>query len=180
MAAPSAADGDYDEWEFVNDDGFVYKRKKRRLDPTSLARPPDPVPDPATEGRERRRRKKKALLELKDRYQKEISLWENLSNTLKTMEENVKSRQDKHLCAEERENGWSQSSVLMQKRSGSWVTELLLQVEAQEEVLCEFSHLCDAAESLCNAQDEKTQRAFLDLPLWVSSPHELMASLSED
>jgi len=128
MAAPGAADGDSDEWEFVNDDGFVYKRKKRRLDPASLARPPDLAPDPAFEEEERRRRKKKALLELKDRYQKEISLWENLSNTLKTMEENAKSRQDKQLCAEERENGGAQSSVLMDKRSGSLVTELLLQI----------------------------------------------------
>lgn len=80
--------GSDDEWELCNDDGFVYKRKKRRVDPSAQP-PPDPVADPQEDERRRREHKRRTLLKLKTRYQREIDSWEILSNTLRAMEENA-------------------------------------------------------------------------------------------
>lgn len=78
-----------DEWELINDDGFVYKRKKRpRLEPTAAA----PPQDPALERKHRRERKKRALLKLRERYLEEISQWELLSNTLREKEQNAEAQ----------------------------------------------------------------------------------------
>lgn len=90
--------GNPDDWELINDEGFVYKRKRRPfVEPTAAAPAP---PDPAVERKHRRERKKRALLKLRDRYLKEISQWELLSNTLKEMEQNahtqVLERQELH------------------------------------------------------------------------------------
>lgn len=81
-----------DEWELCNDDGFVYKRKKRRVD--DLQPPPSapPLPDPEAEEKTRRERKRKALLNLKARYQKEIDHWEHFSNALRAMQEKTQHR----------------------------------------------------------------------------------------
>lgn len=74
-----------DDWELINDDGFVYKRKKRPrlldISATTSAPPPDPVVDE----KNRRNRKKKALLNLKDKYEAEIFRWGLLSNTLRDL-----------------------------------------------------------------------------------------------
>ncbi|XP_010681864.2 uncharacterized protein LOC104896770 [Beta vulgaris subsp. vulgaris] len=181
-----AANWDSDEWEVVNDDGFVYKRKKRRLDRTSFARAADPEPDLTLAIKEKRKRKRAALLKIKEKYQTEIILWENLSNTLKTMEESM-SEQVEEKQTEEREgeklqrsaNKGSQSVVSVANSSGSLVDELLLQVEAQEAIIRSFEQLCDVADSLCNAQEEKNNQRFFNLPIW-HSPRELMASLCDD
>ncbi|XP_021737488.1 uncharacterized protein LOC110704004 [Chenopodium quinoa] len=180
---------DPEDWEIVNDDGFVYKRKKRRIDPFSFPRAPDPVPDPALQLKQRRKKKLATLRNLKEKYQTEICLWDNLSNTLKTMEDSAKSKleQVKEKDDEEGE-GWkvlemggkgSASVVSVEKCSGSLVDELLLQVEAQEAIIHSFEQLCDIAESLCNAQEEKVKEHYFNLPIW-DSPRELMASLCED
>lgn len=182
----TAANWDSDEWEIVNDDGFVYKRKKRRIDPTSFARSQDPEPDPALEVKQRRKRKRAALVKLKEKYQTELGLWDKLSNTLKAMEDTVKSK--RVLQDAEESNGrklheigdkGSQSVVSVEKCSGSLVDELLLQVEAQEAIIHSFEQLCDVAESLCNAHEEKTKERYFNLPIW-DSPRELMASFCED
>lgn len=75
-----------DEWELCYDDGFVYKRKRRRLNP-----PPPPPPEADREAAEklRKERKKQTLLKLKAKYEKEIVQWENLSNTLRSMQLSV-------------------------------------------------------------------------------------------
>jgi hypothetical protein len=70
-----------DDWELCYDDGFVYKRKRRRLNP----------PDPATSSQPdseklRKQRKKRTLLKLKSNYENEILQWENLSNTLHSLQ----------------------------------------------------------------------------------------------
>lgn len=89
MAAEAGYD-DPDEWELVNDDGFVHKRKKRlHLDPAAAAPPP---PDPAVERKYLRERKKGSLLKLRDKYSKEIVHWELLANTLKEMELNAQTQ----------------------------------------------------------------------------------------
>ncbi|KAL4588429.1 hypothetical protein LXL04_001318 [Taraxacum kok-saghyz] len=80
-----------EDWELVNDDGFVYKRLKRpRLASTStFAVAP---PDPAAEAKARRERKKKALLKLKTKYEQEIQHWEQLSNTLKALQDRTQNQ----------------------------------------------------------------------------------------
>ncbi|KAB1211703.1 hypothetical protein CJ030_MR6G022447 [Morella rubra] len=84
-----------DQWELCNDDGFVYKRKKRRLDPAAaaaMAQPPSNA-DPEAEERNRREGKRRTLLKLEAQYQREMEQWELLSNTLRvTVEKACQSR----------------------------------------------------------------------------------------
>ncbi|KAL8138062.1 hypothetical protein V2J09_004063 [Rumex salicifolius] len=174
----AAADLESDDWELVNDDGFVYKRKRRRLDPSAIARPADPPPDPELEARRRRERKRVALLKVRHKYQKEIALWEHLSNTLSAMERSTKEKQD------ERDAG----ETLLQDNCGtvnggfqgvSLLDELLSQAEGQEAIIHHITSLCDVAEAICDAEEENVKKSLLDLPVW-GSPHELMTSLCED
>ncbi|GAA0162873.1 hypothetical protein LIER_18873 [Lithospermum erythrorhizon] len=169
-----------DGWEIVNDDGFVYKRKKRRLDPTTTSTAPPP-PDPAIEETNRRIRKKKTLMKLKEKYQKELSQWELLSNTLKAMEiktRNFQETRQDHAPPPDCEAPTSDFEP--KKISGKILDELLIQVEAQEAIIQDVSNLCDLAEALCNAEEEKLKQPFIELPIWDYSPQELMTSLCED
>ncbi|GAB2278988.1 hypothetical protein Dimus_013655 [Dionaea muscipula] len=183
-ASTAAANWESEEWELTNDDGFVYKRKKRRPDSASLAPPPpDPAPDPELEEGQRRERKRKALLKVRDKYAREISLWEHLSNTLLASERSAKEKQEqrarlkierqkqKHLQGEGAER--ASARVPKGKAFGSLVDGLLLKVEAQEALISRLRNLCDVAEALCNAEEEKVKQSFLDLPIW-GSPRELM------
>ncbi|CAI9763172.1 unnamed protein product [Fraxinus pennsylvanica] len=175
---------DDEEWELINDDGFVYKRKKRsRLDPASSAAPP---PDPAVEEKNRRRRKKRALLKLRDKYLKEIRQWELLSNTLKEMQENANEQMQKRREVDSTScfDGASSSNLpTAQSTSGSThrrlIDELFSQAEAQEAIIRDVSNLCDVAEALCSAQEERLKQQFTDLPIWESSPRELMEALTK-
>ena len=88
----TADHGEEDEWELVEDDGFVYKRKKR---PRLEAAPASPQPDSAAEEKIRRERKRRALTKLRDKYQSEIGQWELLSNTLKALQEKALTPQQK-------------------------------------------------------------------------------------
>ncbi|KAK1376409.1 hypothetical protein POM88_032602 [Heracleum sosnowskyi] len=73
-----------DEWELINDDGFVYNCNKRiRLQTTAITSVP-PL-DPLIEEKNRKNRRKIALLNLKQKYQAEIFRWELLSNTLRAL-----------------------------------------------------------------------------------------------
>ncbi|CAA3021644.1 Hypothetical predicted protein [Olea europaea subsp. europaea] len=177
---------DDEEWELINDDGFVYKRKKRpRLDPTSSAAPLQP-PDPAVEEKNRRRRKKRALLKLKGKYLKEIRQWELLSNTMKEMQENANVQiQKRREVDSTRRFDEASSSILpsAQSTSGSThrrlIDDLFSQAEAQEAIIPDVSNLCDVAEALCSAQEERLKQQFTDLPIWESSPRELMEALTK-
>ncbi|GAU45827.1 hypothetical protein TSUD_115150 [Trifolium subterraneum] len=56
-----------DDWEICYDDGFVYKRKRRRLNP------PEPVTSSEPDSEKlRKERKKQTLLKLKSKYENEI------------------------------------------------------------------------------------------------------------
>ncbi|CAK9180424.1 unnamed protein product [Ilex paraguariensis] len=172
-----------DEWELINDDGFVYKRKKRRFDPTAASASASTAPDPAAEEKNRRERKKMALIRIKMRYQKEIDQWEHLSNTLKTMQELTRNQQQRQEI--ETSIDPSMSSPLLPAQSSDStnrriVDDLLIQVEAQEAIIRDASNLCDVAEAMCDSQLERTKRSFIDLPIWAASPRELLASLCED
>ncbi|KAL0431617.1 UNVERIFIED_CONTAM: hypothetical protein Sradi_0787700 [Sesamum radiatum] len=183
MAAPAGYE-DPDEWELVNDDGFVYKRKKRpRIDPGGASSAAHPPPDPKLEKKHRRERKKKALLKLREKYLEEISRWELLSNTLKEMEETAEARllERQELCpttsfvAASSSEQHSASDTTCQRI----VDDLLSQVEAQEAIIRDASNLCDVAEALCSAHEERLKQQLTDLPIWEPSPHELMAALGE-
>ncbi|KAK6153103.1 hypothetical protein DH2020_012742 [Rehmannia glutinosa] len=183
MAAPAGYE-DPDEWELVNDDGFVHKRKKRpRLDPTATSSSAPPPPDPAVERRHRRERKKTALLKLRDKYLNEISRWELLSNTIKEMEQNAQTqlleRQDLYPTTSFGEASSSGDGSASDSTRRRVVDDLLSQVEAQEAIIRDVSNLCDVAEALCSAQEERLKQQLTDLPIWEPSPHELMAALGK-
>ncbi|XP_044503876.1 uncharacterized protein LOC123224309 [Mangifera indica] len=161
-----------DEWELCNDDGFIYKRKKRRLAEPSASQ----LTDPEAEERQRRERKRKALSKLKKHYQKEINQWELLSTTLQAMQGKT---QAKSLRNSEETPSFLYSAWNAIEESemgfGSALNELLLQVEAQAAIIHDVANLCDVAEAMCSAQEEQLKQSFIDLPVW-SSPRELMAS----
>uniref|UniRef100_A0A1J3I147 Uncharacterized protein n=1 Tax=Noccaea caerulescens TaxID=107243 RepID=A0A1J3I147_NOCCA len=191
-------DGDED-WELCNDDGFVYKRKKRRRISDSeedagageTSRPPDPELDPAVKERNRRIRKKRILLKLKRKYQKEIEQWEILSNSLNAME----ARADRFQTPqrEERSNADEMTSFPESScREGareqggedasappSLLDEILFAVEAQEAAIHDISNLCEVAENICRMEEEEKKQSLFDLAVW-SSPTDLMASLCAD
>ncbi|XP_051117355.1 uncharacterized protein LOC127242067 [Andrographis paniculata] len=174
-----AAHEDPDDWELVNDDGFVYKRKKRpRLDPTAILSAVQPPPDPAAERRRRRERKRNALVKLRDKYVEEISRWEILSNTLKELEESAgtKSMERQELvCPTSSSKQHSDSDSSLRRT----VDELLAQIEAQEAVIRSITNLCDVAEALCSAQEDRLKQQLTDLPIFDPSPQDLMAALGE-
>ncbi|KAE8021452.1 hypothetical protein FH972_007338 [Carpinus fangiana] len=187
-SATTSRDAD-EEWELYNDDGFVYKRKKRRLDPAAAAAAAAAQTnvDPQAEERSRRERKRRTLLKLKAQYQREIDQWELLSNMLSSMEEKARVSRDRsqNRQLEQRERGGQDQTAsfgafpLPEFVDGSLVDELLLQVEAQEAIVRDLSNLCDVAEAMFNAQEEQLKQSLIDLPIWAS-PHELMASLCDD
>ncbi|XP_027154015.1 uncharacterized protein LOC113753936 [Coffea eugenioides] len=170
-----------DEWELINDDGFVYKRRKRpRVDLPSSSSAPG-LPDPAVEEQNRRQRKKRALLKLKHKYQQEIEQWVHLSNTLKDMQQNSRQPND---AATSSDQVTTTSPVPPEQSSDSacrhLADELLLQAEAQKSIIEDVARLCDVAEALCSAREENFTKSFTELPVWASKPHELMTSLYED
>lgn len=125
MDLASTSGQDDDDWELCNNDGFVFKRKKRRIDSDAAA-----AEDEAAL-KQRRDRKMRTLLKLKDKYQKEIDGWENLSSTLRAMEERA-SR-----LRREQEQEREQTALLASSSpatdgtvsgGGSLVDELLLKV----------------------------------------------------
>ncbi|KAG7563786.1 hypothetical protein ISN44_As10g005540 [Arabidopsis suecica] len=188
----SAIAGDED-WELFNDDGFVYKRKKRSriADAEETSKPPDPEVDPVVEERNRRIRKKRILVKLKRKYQSEIEQWEVLSNSLNDMQ--VKADRFQTTQREERLNENAtmsfpeSSSIEGARESGgedasapsSMLDQLLFMAEAQEAVINDVSKLCEVAENICRIEEEEKKQSFFDLPIW-SSPTDLMTSLCAD
>ncbi|KAJ7970753.1 putative Cryptic loci regulator protein 1 [Quillaja saponaria] len=173
-----------EDWELYNDDGFVYKRKKRRLDPAAVAARLQSATDVDSQAEEKRRRegKRNILLKIQAKYRGEIDQWESLSSTLCAMEEKARLFQQQR----EREQELEQTALLAsppspatEPVSASLADELLLQVEAQEAIIDDVSNLCDVAEVICNKKEEQFKQLLFDLPIWAS-PHELIASLCED
>ena len=131
MDSATTSWSDEQGWELYNDDGFVYKRKKRRLNPDETAISAEASADPEAEERSRRERRRKTLVNLKERYQREIDQWELLSNTLREMDDKARQRQQEP----REEDGQDQTSSfsglpfpLPEFVNGSLVNELLLQV----------------------------------------------------
>lgn len=55
----------------------------------------------------------------------------------------------------------------------------IIQVEAQEAIIHDFSNLCDVAEAMCHNQEEEFKQLLFNLPIWAL-PHELMELLCDD
>ncbi|KAK6928403.1 hypothetical protein RJ641_006994 [Dillenia turbinata] len=171
-----------DEWELCNDDGFVYRHKKRRISSATVIAPSSPPPDLEAEEKNRRIRKKRTLLNIRERYRREISLWDNLSYTLRDIQlkaqikrEQRNQQQHQRNLEDPSEPSSSQSTDLAEQS----VDELFSQVEAQEAIIWDVSALCHVAEAMCKAQEEKWKEIFMDLPTW-DSPRELMSALCDD
>ncbi|XP_077234947.1 cryptic loci regulator [Tasmannia lanceolata] len=159
------------EWEIINDNGFVYKRRKIQDDSSSVTVPVVvPLPDPEAEAKLQRVRKKKILMKLKDRYRREIEQWEILSSSLRIM--NDKTQKSSVLESP------LKSIQLPERICSPLIDELLMQAEVQEAILGDLSNLCDTAEAICKDQEDCWKQALIDLPVWAT-PRALMASLSE-
>ncbi|KAL6960328.1 hypothetical protein U1Q18_038291 [Sarracenia purpurea var. burkii] len=185
----ATVDWEEDDWEVINDDGFVYKRKKRpRLDPattTSAADPPPP--DLAAEGRNRRERKRRALTKLREKYQREIDQWEHLSNMLRALKEKAENQQqlqwhEQTLMASSCDlaidlpHPREKSSDTADRRL---LDDLMLRAITEEAIIQEVSNLCDVAEAICKLQEERMKQSLIDLPVWAS-PRELISSLCDE
>ncbi|XP_073296073.1 uncharacterized protein [Primulina huaijiensis] len=173
-----------DDWELINDDGFVYKRKKQRIqDSRATLCDANQPPNLEASRKNLRERKRKVLLRLREKYQREIRQWERFSNTLTEMEANSQTQFQARvgICntVSVSEPSSSQDRSLTNSTHRRLVDNLLSQVEAQEAVIHGVSHLCDVADALCSAQEERLKQQFIDLPIWDSSPHELVAGLTD-
>ncbi|CAN4082386.1 unnamed protein product [Withania somnifera] len=163
-----------DEFELVNEDGFVYKRRKRsQFDTTASAAPQ--LKDPAVEEKNRLERKKRALMKIKDKYQNEINHWELLSNTLKEMQQNQPKHKDSNNTV-----SFNTLVISSDPTCRSLVDQLLIQVEAQEAVIGNVSKLCDVVDAVWTTQEEKIKQSVLDLPVWAHAPSELISSLCSE
>ncbi|KAH7670624.1 hypothetical protein IHE45_10G040200 [Dioscorea alata] len=172
-AASSAAFGDADEWEICNDNGLVYKRRRRRRhseSPTPSALPDDPE---AELRRHRRARKKRCLLDLRDKYLAELAQWEALSSSLLTsppLPPPPAAVTAAHPAPPKPSSQIPEWHPL--------VDDLLSQAEAQELMVQKLAQTCEYVESVCEERERRLVQSLLDLPIW-GSPRSLIASLSD-
>ncbi|XP_057471129.1 uncharacterized protein LOC130759951 [Actinidia eriantha] len=174
-----------DEWDLVNDDGFVYKVKKRLCLDAASAISSLPPPDPAEEENCWQERKKGTLAKLKEKYQNEIDQWELLSITLWALQQRARKQQ----CRERTPATMTEimscdldfgSPHPPRDSSGRRrVDDLILKAEADESLIQYVSNLCEMAGAVCSVHEKHMKRSLVDLPAW-SSPRQLMASLCDD
>ncbi|KAG0492784.1 hypothetical protein HPP92_006182 [Vanilla planifolia] len=156
---------DGNEWEVCNDDGFIYKRRRRRRPLPEEA----PQTDPTEElKRQQRSRKKRCLLAIREKYQREIEQWEELSAALLRLTAPTTTATGAGSAYH--------ALVLPTPQCASTADDLLAQVEAQETAFRKVSDLCDLVDSFCEAREEAMIRSLFDLPIW-GSPRKLMRSL---
>lgn len=129
-----------DEWELINDDGFVYKRKKRsRLDITATTSAPPP--DPLVEENNRKIRRRNALLKLKDKYQAELFRWELLSNTLTDLNSQTQNAEKRFQKIDVAQRGDDLSVEFSGFSRCALVDDLLAQVVSRSELFAKFDFL---------------------------------------
>nr|GEW45944.1 hypothetical protein [Tanacetum cinerariifolium] len=163
-----------DDWELINDDGFVYKRLKRHNQTPTFTQPPPPPPaDPLALAQAQRKRKKTILLDLKNKYQKEINQWEHLSNTLTALQ----NKPPVTVPLVVHQSGGCSPESSSDNAFRELADKVLAQVEAQEATINEVSRLCDSVEALCDAEEQRLKHPLFDLPIWEPSCKVLMASL---
>lgn len=74
------AEPEGDEWEIWNDDGFVCKRRRSKINI-----PADHIATEDQLKKNKKKRKMMILMKLRDEYKREIQEWEKLSNILSTI-----------------------------------------------------------------------------------------------
>ncbi|XP_047079738.1 uncharacterized protein LOC124690393 [Lolium rigidum] len=161
-----AAGGD---WEIENDDGFVYKRPRvlypaGREDagaaaPSALGPPPESV---------RLQRRRRALLNLRAKYQAELSRWESLaSDVLAPLP-----------APSAAPSGAPSASPLPPTVSSDHAVldDYIAEVEVQGKMLEKASRMCDEISKFCDEYETALVDAVTALPIW-GNPRELANSL---
>ncbi|CAH8360935.1 unnamed protein product [Eruca vesicaria subsp. sativa] len=176
-----------EDWALCNDEGFVHKRVKRSHISSygDSSQPVEPELNPAVKERNRRIRKKRTLVKLKRKYQREMDQWEILSNRFSAMQEKAARFQTAE--REERLNARETSSSRDLEHGGedapktvsSLLDELIFMAEAQGAIINDVSNLCQVAENICRVEQEEDEESLFDLAVWCS-PRSLMASLCAD
>ncbi|OIT05762.1 PREDICTED: uncharacterized protein DDB_G0292186 [Nicotiana attenuata] len=174
------------EWEVINDDGFIYKRRKTQQlqvssSTTSASTSAAPArPNPAVA---ELKRKKRVLLRISERFDKEIEELEAWEKTLNDLKVNSKIQQQQTSDPQPQPQPQPQPEPQPQLQSSSGfssVDQLLSQAEAREDVIRNILKRCDVAEALCTAAEERVKQPFFDLPIWAHSPRSLIKSLGEE
>ncbi|ESQ32711.1 hypothetical protein EUTSA_v10004961mg [Eutrema salsugineum] len=186
---PTTAIDEDDDWELCNEDGFVYKQSRiLGSEDTSGAGEASKPPDPELEERNRRMRRKRILVKLKRKYQREIEQWEILSNSLNAMHEKSgrfqtpqrgESSNANETTSFPKSRGREHCGEAASATASSMLDELLSMAEAQEVIINDVSNLCEVAENICGMEEEEKKQSLFDLAVW-SSPTGLMASLCTD
>lgn len=166
------------EWEVVNDDGFVYKRQKSKYNA-----PPSFLINTTTNNddqylKQRRLLKKAALLNLKSRYAQEIREWESLSQMSQTTATSIINSSMNPIPSSS-----SPPRTLMLNARKDIFRELLQQAEAQDTFIQDVTSFCNAAELMCEAHEQDFKQSILDFLIWGSPAtlvHSLCPSDSED
>ncbi|KAL0914532.1 hypothetical protein M5K25_014887 [Dendrobium thyrsiflorum] len=169
MARPIRPDGDDADWEVCEDNGFVYKRRRRHLSSLVGRLPVDSAEEELR--RNHLARKKRCLINIRDRYQREVEQWEDLSASLlrlASLPPEATSEADTSSVA-------SPPSFHL---SPPAIDGLILEQETQETIFRKISDLCNCVDSFCEAQEDRLTQSLLDLPIW-GSPRALMRSLCD-
>ncbi|XP_066317514.1 uncharacterized protein [Miscanthus floridulus] len=167
------------EYEIRNDEGFVYK-VARGLYPDAAPSSSQPAagPDPEAAGLRRRRR---ALLRLRDKRLRDLSRWEALASELlgplPAPQPPASPPASSHPEAAAAASFSSHPvAAAASSSSSSILDDLLAQVETQTEFLKKARQWCDEANALCDAREAAIFDSIVP-PLWGGNAAELMAGL---
>ncbi|KAH0461395.1 hypothetical protein IEQ34_008970 [Dendrobium chrysotoxum] len=156
MARPMRPDGNEADWEVCEDNGFVYKRRRRHLSLLVGRLPADSAEELR---RSHRSRKKRCLNSIRDRYLQEVEQWEDLSASL------LRLASPPPEAASEAPTS-SVASPRSFHLSLPAIDGLILELDAQEAILRKISDLCDCMDLFCQAQEDRLTQSLLDLPIW--------------
>ncbi|PKU81869.1 uncharacterized protein LOC110116475 [Dendrobium catenatum] len=156
------------DWEVCEDNGFVYKRRRRHLSSLVGRLPADSAEELR---RSHRARKKRCLITIRDRYQRELEQWEDLSASLFRL-----ASPTPETTSEARTS--SLASPRSFHLSPPAIDGLILELETQETIFRKISDLCNIVDLFCETQEDRLTQSLLDLPIW-GSPRALMRSLCD-
>ncbi|KAL0906548.1 hypothetical protein M5K25_025050 [Dendrobium thyrsiflorum] len=160
MARPIRPDEDDAVWEVCEDNGFVYKRRRRHLSSLVERLPADSAEE---------RRRNHCLITIRDRYHRELEQWEDLSASLFCLASPPPE-------ATSEAGTSSVASPPSFHLSPPAIDCLILELETQEATFRNISDLCNCVDLFCEAQEDRLTQSLLDLPIW-GSPRALMRSL---
>ncbi|KAJ1279795.1 hypothetical protein BS78_04G182800 [Paspalum vaginatum] len=166
-AGGRGGEGEEQEFEIRNDEGFVYKVPSGLYPDAASSTQASAGPDPKAAGLRRRRR---ALLRLRAKRLRQLSRWEALASEL--LAPPPAPRQP----ASQSPPSSPHPVAAVAPASASVLDELIAQAEVQAELLKKLSQWCDESNMLCDAHEAAIVDSIVALPLW-GNPSELVASL---